>query len=109
MSYNDIVEKIRKKYERLSGVLDERSRRVWASAEAEALGYGGQSIVAKATGLSQMTFYSQNLDGSNENNSAPPHPSSAHTERRWRMQEVDTARIEVAIGAGSISGTNDSW
>jgi len=21
-----------------------------------------------------MTFYSQNLDGSNENNSAPPHP-----------------------------------
>ena len=61
MSDDDIVEKIRKKYERLSGVLDERSRRVWASAEAEALGYGGQSIVAKATGLSRMTFYSQNL------------------------------------------------
>jgi hypothetical protein len=40
MSDDDIVEKIRKKYERLSGVLDERSRRVWASAEAEALGYG---------------------------------------------------------------------
>jgi len=31
--------------------LDERNRRVWASAEAEALGYGGQSIVAKATGF----------------------------------------------------------
>jgi len=74
MSDDDIVEKIRKKYERLSGVLDERSRRVWASAEAEALGYGGQSIVAKATGLSRMTIYSQNLDGSNENNSVPPHP-----------------------------------
>ena len=74
MSDDDIVEKIRKKYERLSGVLDERSRRVWASAEAEALGYGGQSIVAKATGLSRMTFYSQNLNNSNENNSTPPHP-----------------------------------
>ncbi|MDD1637545.1 MAG: ISAzo13 family transposase, partial [Methylococcaceae bacterium] len=73
MSDDDIVEKIRKKYERLSGVLDERSRRVWASTEAEALGYGGQSIVAKATGLSRMTFYSQNLDSSNENNLAPPH------------------------------------
>ena len=73
MNDDDIIEKIRKKYERLSGVLDERSRRVWASAEAEALGYGGQSIVAKATGLSRMTFYSQNLDSSNENNSAPPH------------------------------------
>ena len=54
--------------------MDERSRRVWASAEAEALGYGGQSIVAKATGLSRMTFYSQNLNNSNENNSTPPHP-----------------------------------
>ena len=71
MSDDDIVEKIRKKYERLSGVLDERSRRVWASAEAEFLGYGGQSIVAKATGLSRMTFYSQNFD-SNENNSSLP-------------------------------------
>ena len=74
MSDDDIVEKIRKKYERLSGVLDERSRRIWASAEAEALGYGGQTIVAKATGLSRMTFYSQNLDNSNENNSSLPHP-----------------------------------
>ena len=74
MSDDDIVEKIRKKYELLSGVLDERSRRIWASAEAEALGYGGQTIVAKATGLSRMTFYSQNLDNSNENNSTPPHP-----------------------------------
>ena len=73
MSDDDIVEKIRKKYKRLSGVLDERSRRVWASAEAEALGYGGQSIVAKATGLSRMTFCSQNLDSSNENILAPPH------------------------------------
>jgi hypothetical protein len=73
MSDDDIVEKIRKKYERLSEVLDERSRRVWASAEAEALGYGGQSIVAKATGLSRMTFYAQNLDSSNENYSAHPH------------------------------------
>lgn len=73
MNDDDIVEKTRKKYQRLSGVLDERSRRVWASSEAEALGYGGQSIVAKATGLSRMTFYSQNLDSSEENISAPSH------------------------------------
>lgn len=57
-----MVEKIRKKYERVSEVLDERGRRVWASAEAEAIGYGGQSIVAKATGLSRMTLYSESLD-----------------------------------------------
>lgn len=73
MSDDDIEEKIRKKYERLSEVLDERSRRLWASAEAEALGYGGQSLVANATGLSRMTLYSQNLGGSTTDASAPPH------------------------------------
>ena len=52
-----LVEKVRKKFERVSGVLDERGRRVWAAAEAEALGYGGQSIVAKATGLSRVTLH----------------------------------------------------
>jgi hypothetical protein len=100
MSDDDIVENIRKKYERLSGVLDERSRRAWATSKAEALGYGGQSIVAKASGLSRMTFYAQNLDSSNENNSAPPHP---------RIRKEGGMTQEVDIGAGSISGTNDSW
>ena len=57
MQKEDIVEQVRKKYERLSGVLDERGRRVWASVEAEALGYGGQTIVAKATGLSRVTLH----------------------------------------------------
>ena len=60
MSNDELVETIRKKFERVSTVLDERGRRVWALAEAEALGYGGQSIVAKATGLSRMTLYSEN-------------------------------------------------
>ena len=57
MHNDDTIEKIRRKFERLSGVLDERGRRVWAAVEAEALGYGGQSIVAKATGLSRVTLH----------------------------------------------------
>ena len=36
MSDDDIIYKSWKKYEHLSGVLVERSRRIWASAEAEA-------------------------------------------------------------------------
>jgi len=32
-------DKVRRKFERLAGVLDERGRRVWAAAEAESLGY----------------------------------------------------------------------
>ena len=57
MGREELVEQVRKKFERLSGVLDERGRRIWASVEAEALGYGGQSIVAKATGLSRTTLH----------------------------------------------------
>jgi len=59
MSHDEIVAPLRKKYERVSAVLDERGRRVWAAAEAEALGYGGQTLVAKATGLSRMTLYAE--------------------------------------------------
>ena len=46
---------VRNKYERLSWALDERQRRLWAANEAVALGYGGCSVVAEATGLSDRT------------------------------------------------------
>jgi hypothetical protein len=45
-----------KKFRALAGVLDERSRRLWAAAEAEAIGWGGVSKVARATGLSRTTI-----------------------------------------------------
>jgi len=66
-----MVEVIRRKYKRLSGVLDERGRRVWAAVEAEAIGYGGQSIVAKASGLSRTTLY---REGSGKNQDLPASP-----------------------------------
>ena len=43
-------------YSRLGPELDERSRRVWAAAEALELGWGGTSAVAMATGLSRTTI-----------------------------------------------------
>ena len=61
MSNEDMIEKVRRKFERLSGVLDERGRRVWAAVEAEAIGYGGQTIVAKASGLSRTTLHREGL------------------------------------------------
>lgn len=41
------------RYETLKTVLDERSRRLLAAAESQAVGRGGISIVAKATGVSR--------------------------------------------------------
>ena len=62
MNSEDMIEKVRRKFKRLSAVLDERSRRLWAAAEAEAIGYGGQSIVAKATGLSRATLHREDIE-----------------------------------------------
>jgi hypothetical protein len=61
MEAEDIIETLRKKFARVAPVLDERGRRVWAAAEAEALGYGGQGLVAKATGLARTTLYREGV------------------------------------------------
>lgn len=74
MDKEDTINKVRRKFERLSGVLDERSRRVWAAAEAEAIGYGGQSIVAKATGLSRVTLHREEIEKAQA-------PYSSHPDR----------------------------
>jgi len=50
------IETIRSKYNTLKEQLDERTRRLWLAAEANALGYGGTRIVSKATGLSEVTI-----------------------------------------------------
>ena len=45
------VDEVRVKYEHLRRVMDERVTRLWAAAEAEALGYGGVAAVRAATGI----------------------------------------------------------
>jgi len=47
---------LRDKYAALTSVLNERSRRLWAAAEARALGRGGQTLLAKVTGMSRSTL-----------------------------------------------------
>ena len=50
------IEIIRGKYEPLKKIMDERTCRIWAAAEAKAIGWGGISMVAVATGLSRTTI-----------------------------------------------------
>jgi hypothetical protein len=50
------LEQIQRKYHSLLPELDERRRRQWAAAEARELGWGGVSLVARATGLSRPTI-----------------------------------------------------
>jgi hypothetical protein len=47
---------VRGKFVALRPVMDERLTRLWAGAEADALGEGGIAIVERATGLSRTTI-----------------------------------------------------
>jgi hypothetical protein len=50
-----VVEQLAEKYELIAPLLDERQRRRWLGVEARALGRGGVSAVARATGASRST------------------------------------------------------
>jgi transposase len=47
---------LRSKHAALAPVLTERSRRVWAATEAQAIGHGGIALVERATGISRSTI-----------------------------------------------------
>jgi hypothetical protein len=50
------IQMLKQKYRLLRHALNERTRRLWAVSEAQALGYGGSALVAKATGISRRTI-----------------------------------------------------
>jgi DNA-binding phage protein len=49
-------EAVRSRFELLSPYLDEKTRRLMVAAEAQAIGFGGISIVARATGMTRDTI-----------------------------------------------------
>ena len=51
----DVIETLRRKFNRMKAELDERACRVWAATEALELGHGGIQAVAEATGLGERT------------------------------------------------------
>jgi hypothetical protein len=51
-----VTEWIRRKFEGLVPIMDERLRRQWAASEARSLAWGGISLVAAATGMSRTTI-----------------------------------------------------
>lgn len=48
---------IQTKYALIKDVLGEKQKRLWAASEANLIGYGGISIVQRATGLSRQTIH----------------------------------------------------
>ena len=56
MADSRMIAVVRKKFEALHPIMDERMRRHWAACEAVTLGWGGVTAVAEATGLSRTTI-----------------------------------------------------
>ena len=56
MPVASVVLSIKKKYTAILADLDERASRRWAAAEAMSLGWGGVTVVALATGISDRTI-----------------------------------------------------
>jgi len=85
----DDEEAIRRRFELLAPHLDERTRRLTAAAEAEAIGFGGVALVARATGYSRLTL----RRGIKELKAAPESPPGGRKVRRpggGRKRTVDT-------------------
>lgn len=85
----DDEEAIRRRFEILAPHLDERTRRLTAAAEAEAIGFGGVALVARATGYSRLTL----RRGIKELKAAPESPPDGRKIRRpggGRKRTVDT-------------------
>ncbi len=80
-----IIKRIRNKYRSLSGLMDERMRRQWAASEADDLGWGGVTAVARATGLARNTI----MGGARELESRRAHP---HAEVSLRIREAGGGR-----------------
>src|SRR5438067_5370215 len=61
----------RKRYREMAPVLNEQSRRRFAALEAQALGRGGVSLMARISGLARSTIY-HGLSDIRDNVCAPP-------------------------------------
>ncbi len=83
---------IAEKFRSLSDLLDEQQRRLWAATEARALGYGGVSVVARATGLTRPTVMAGIKELADAKRAAP-----TKTQRRVRRTGAGRPRVADSI------------
>src|SRR5207253_6923564 len=79
---NPTSEAIAAKFIILRPLLDERARRAWAAVEARAMGRGGMSRVAEATGLSRGTIRAGLQDLASADMAAGPQAAPERLRRR---------------------------
>jgi hypothetical protein len=82
---------VRQRFRSLSAFLDERMRRLVAAAESAAIGYGGVSEVARATGVSRRAITEGMRELSQQKVSREPVPAQSRIRRKGagRKRTVD--------------------
>src|SRR6056297_323840 len=99
MATSAILATVRQKYEALAPLLHEKAQRRWAACEARALGRGGISLVAAATGLSRPTIHR----GLAELNSSPDALEDADPDRS-RIRRTGGGRPRLTTRDRSLLG-----
>jgi hypothetical protein len=88
---------VRQKYEALAPLLHEKAQRRWAACEARALGRGGISLVAAATGLSRPTI----RRGLAELNTGP-RDTEENAREHARIRRRGGGRPRLSVGDRSL-------
>jgi len=88
---SDTEKLIRTKWRRLKASMDERLRRLWAGAEADALGWGGVATVARATRMAISTV----RKGRDEVRAGKPPKDLVRVRRSPGKRPFDVAHPEV--------------
>jgi len=84
-----LIQRIRKKFDTIRGVLHERARRIWAATEALQIGWGGESIVAEATGITRKTIRRGLREiGADQTNELAPHQSRRQGAGRKNIETI---------------------
>jgi len=97
------VEEIRVRYEALRSVLDERQLRLWAAAEAKALGRGGVAAVTRATGIRGKRIWNGMRELEQIANKPP-----TESPRRQRMRRSGAGRKKATTKDGTLLGDLES-
>jgi transposase len=87
---------IEQRFSLLSGALDERLRRLVAAAEAKVAGYGGVSLVARATGVSRRAI----AVGMKE--LEVPTQLSTSGDQPGRVRKIGGGRKKVTVGDSTL-------
>src|SRR5947209_4524961 len=105
------IDRIRTIYQAVARMMDERARRHWAAAEAQAYGWGGIRAVSAATGLSPNTIR-RGLAELGQAQAPAPRIRRHGGGRRRRTEEdpgLRQALERLLIGDGSGRTSRFSW